>query len=400
MPILCEPGAWPGELTAAIGGEVKVAGTIAEADRMLAADPNEVLLVVGAHIDSSEALAYAATLRTKRPAVGVVLVRDHVDVKVLTEALRAGVREVVESGSFSELAEACERSRALSQNVATSVAPEQPARTGEIITVFSAKGGTGKTTLAVNIACALAQKGKSVCVADLDLAFGDVAINLQLDPARTLVGGVPMTGRLDETGAKSLLTPYQQGMSVLLAPVTPGDAEKVSPALVTEVLGVLSTMVDYVVVDTPSQFSEHVLNAMDASQHHVLVTTPDVPALKNLRLTLDMLDLLSYPREIRSIVLNRSDSKVGLTAEDVERVVRGPIAAHVPSSRDVPVSINKGAPITIANPQHAVSQAIVRFVRDSVLSGSGQARSSRAAAHVAKPAPKQGGFRLLRKGRR
>lgn len=400
MPILCQPAAWPGELTAAIGGEVNVAGTIAEADRMLAADSNEVLVVVGPGIDSNEALAFASMLRMKRSAVGVVLVREHVDVAVLTEALRAGVREVVQAGCVADLAEACQRSWTLSQSVGSGAAFEEPASSGEVITVFSAKGGTGKTTLAINLACVLAQSGKSVCVVDLDLAFGDVAINLQLDPARTILGGSPMSGRMDETGAKSLLTLYQERMSVLLAPVTPGDAEKVSPALVTEVLGVLRTMVDYVVVDTPSQLSEHVLNAMDASQHHVLVTTPDVPALKNLRLTLDMLDLLSYPREIRSVVLNRSDAKVGLTEEDVERVVRGPVSAHVPSSRDVPVSINKGTPITIANQNHSVSQAIVRFARDRVIAGTGQIRQSPGAAQTAKSELKEGGFRLLRRGRR
>ena len=89
----------------------------------------------------------------------------------------------------------------------------------------------------------------------------------------------------------------------------------------------------------------------------------DVPALKNLRVTLDMLDLLSYPRNIRSVIVNRADSKVGLSLEDVERVVRCPIAAHVPSSRAVPISINKGTPITVANPTHPVSQAITDFAR-------------------------------------
>jgi pilus assembly protein CpaE len=128
-------------------------------------------------------------------------------------------------------------------------------------------------------------------------------------------------------------------------------------------------MYDYVVVDTPAQFSEPVLIAMDASAHHVLLTTPDVPALKNLRVTLDTFDMLSYPADIRSIVLNRSDAKVGLTAEDVARVVRTPIAAQVPSSREVPVSINKGTPIVLDNPAHPVSQAISRFARDRLQVG-------------------------------
>jgi Flp pilus assembly CpaE family ATPase len=398
MPILCQPAAWPGDLTASIGGDVTVVETLESADRMLAGDPIEVLVVIGPDIDTNGAFAFASALRTRRPAVGVVLVRNQVDVALLTNALRAGVREVVPAGALVELAGACERSRELSRSV-TGAAAVEPARQGEVVTVFSAKGGTGKTTIAVNLALALAQAGKSVCLVDLDLAFGDVAINLQVDPARTIVDGMAMAGRLDETGAKSLLTPYRPGLSVLLAPVTPGDAEKVSPALVTELLGVLRTMADYVVVDTPSQFSEHVLNAMDASQHHVLLTTPDVPALKNLRLTLDMLDLLSYPQEIRSVVLNRSDSKVGLTAEDVERVVRAPIAAHVPSSREVPVSINKGTPITVGTPNHPVSQAITRFAR-STLAAKLPARQAPASAHAAKPAPKQSAFARMRKGRR
>jgi MinD-like ATPase involved in chromosome partitioning or flagellar assembly len=106
---------------------------------------------------------------------------------------------------------------------------------------------------------------------------------------------------------------------------------------------------------------------MDVSARHVLLSTPDVAALKNLRVTQDMLDLLSYPREARAIVLNRSDSNVGLSSEDVERVLRAPIAAHIPSSRAVPLSINNGTPITLANPDHPVSRAIVRFTREYLL---------------------------------
>jgi pilus assembly protein CpaE len=176
-----------------------------------------------------------------------------------------------------------------------------------------------------------------------------------------------MAGHLDTTGASSLLTRYKPNLDMLLAPVTPGDAEKIPPPLVGELLRVLSGIFDYVVVDTPAQFSEHVLVAMDASAHHVLLTTPDVPALKNLRITLDMLDLLSYPRQIRSVVLNRADSKVGLSLDDVERVVRWPIVAHIPSSREVPVSINKGTPLMLASPGHPVSQAIGRFAKQRLV---------------------------------
>ncbi|WP_051399777.1 AAA family ATPase [Haloechinothrix halophila] len=403
MTILCQAVGRSPELDASIGGGVRAADSLAEVERMLTADPGETLVVIGPDIDTEAALGFAAGQRLRRPALGVVLVREQVDVELLTRALRSGVREVVTAGELAELAQACERSRALSRSSSAPSAEEQASR-GQVVTVFSAKGGCGKTTLAVNLALALADGGaRSVCLVDLDLAFGDVAINLQLDPNRTLTNGLPMVGRLDETGATSLLTPYRDGLSVLLAPVTPGEAEKIPAALVSELLDALRESVDYVVVDTPSQFSEHVLNAMDASQHHVLLTTPDVPALKNLRLTLDMLDLLSYPREMRSVVLNRSDAKVGLSTEDVERVVRCPIAAYIPSSRDVPISINKGTPIRTSTPQHPVSQAITRFVQEALLkpasaTAAGAGETSREPRIP--PPRKQGAFARLRKGRR
>jgi pilus assembly protein CpaE len=251
----------------------------------------------------------------------------------------------------------------------------EPAGQGKVVTVFAAKGGCGKTTIATNLAAALAADGiHRVCVVDLDLSFGDVAITVQLDPVRTISDALTMAGHVDMTGAASLLTSYRPGLDMLLAPVTPGDAEKIPASLVGELLTALRGMFDFVVVDTPAQFSEHVLTAMDLSDHHVLLTTPDTPAMKNMRITLDMLDLLSYSRDIRSIVVNRSDSKVGLTPSDVERVVRSPINVQVPSSRSVPISINKGTPIVIATPSHPVSQAIIRFARERLLSQAMPAR--------------------------
>ncbi len=369
MPILCEPAANAGRLMLSIGGDVRAADSLRMAAQMLDGDPAETLVVIGPGASASEAMAFAAALRLARPAVGVILTRQEVDVALLTRALQSGVREVVRAGDDAALVAACRRSYEVSRRMSASASDAQePARQGQIVTVFAAKGGCGKTTLAINLGVALTRDtGCRACVVDLDLAFGDVAISVQLDPALTIVDGLPMAGHLDTTGAASLLTRYQPGLEMLLAPVTPGDAEKVPPSLVGELLTVLRDMFEYVVVDTPAQFSEHVLTAMDASAHHVLLTTPDVPALKNLRVTLDMLDLLSYPRQIRSVVVNRADSKVGLSIEHVEQVVRCPIAAQVPSSRAVPISINKGIPIVLDSPGHPVSQAITRFAQQRLL---------------------------------
>jgi Flp pilus assembly CpaE family ATPase len=375
LPILCEPSSTAGDLISGIDGEVRKADTLGAAAKLLDSDPNETLVVIGPRALTGEALAFSAALRLARPAVGVILARHEVDVTLLTQALQSGVREVVRVGDPAAMAAACRRSYEVSRRM---LAPpiEGQSALGEIITVFAAKGGCGKTTLAINLGVALAmQPGRRVCVVDLDLSFGDVAISVQLDPLRTIVDALPMAGHLDESGAASLLTRFHPGLAMLLAPVTPGDAEKVPPRLVGELLAVLRGMFDFVVIDTPAQFSEHVLTALDVSSQLVLLTTPDVPALKSLRVTLDMLDLLSYPRQIRSVVLNRSDSKVGLSLEHVERVVRSPIAAHVPSSRAVPISTNKGVPIIVDSPGHPVSQAITKFVQQHLLAPPAARRS-------------------------
>jgi pilus assembly protein CpaE len=366
MTILCAAPAQalPG-LVASIGGEVGVVDGIAAALRALSESPGEALVVLGTDVDIDEALAFAARQRLERPALGVVLLRDRLEVVMLTQALRAGVREVVQAGDLDGLAEACRRSRLLSARVPAQQ-PDADELAGRVVTVFSTKGGCGKTTVATNLAVALQAGGARTCLVDLDLAFGDVAISLQLNPERTVVDAVAMADRMDSTGVASLLTTWRPGLDCVLAPVVPGDAEKVPAAVVGELLRVLRGMFDFVIVDTPAQFSDHVLAALDASQLYVLLTTPDVPALKNLRLTLDMFDLLSYDRSSREIVLNRADARVGLTLADVERVLRTPVTVRVPSSRAVPASTNRGVPIVADQPNHPVSVALRRFAAGSV----------------------------------
>ncbi len=365
MTILCEPSAERVELLAShIEGSVLRVSGIPSITAALAEHPEETVVVLGAGVELEQALEFTVWLRQQRPAVRFILLRETLQVDDLTAAMRAGVREVLLAEDEHGLAEACRRY----QQVYGSVSPDiaAPAPRGHIITVFSAKGGCGKTTVATNLAVTLNQAGQRVCLLDLDLAFGDVAITLQLKPTHTLIDVAALGGALDEQQVSSLLTPHLPGLDCILAPVVPGDAERVPAALTAALIDVLGGMYDYVVIDTPAQVSEHVLAALDASHQHVLVTTPEVPALKNLRLTLDMLDLLSYTGRTRTIVLNRCDEEVGLSQEEIGRAVRSPIAGRIPSSRDVPISINKGISIAQKSPDHPVSVAIREFVANHV----------------------------------
>jgi pilus assembly protein CpaE len=392
MPILFEPNPQAAQAFAfAIGGDVQTVDTLHGLTRACAENPDEFLVVIGPDPDLDVALEFTSSQRLLRPELGVILIRRRIDLTVLGQAIRSGAREVVSSDDLSALTEAARRSIEISRGMQGNGSAD--IHRGEIITVFAAKGGCGKTTISTNLAVALAAGGaRRVCIVDLDLAFGDVAITMQLFPAHTIADAVAMSDHLDETGVSSLLTPHTPGLDALLAPIEPGQAELVPIPLVTNLLRVLQQMYDYVVVDTPPAFTEHVLAALDMSDHSVLLATLDIPSLKNLRLTLDTLDLLGYPRSTWQIVLNRSDAKVGLSLADVEKTLKAPIATCIPSSRAVSMSINKGTPIVSEEPNHPVSQAI----RDL-------AESRIAVAHPLANASSNGhrerrGLTLLRKG--
>lgn len=350
-----------------LGQEFRGASSLAELAQFVVIDRNVQLVVLGSGVSLQEALAFTKQQRLIRPTLGVVLLREQVDVTVLGEAIRAGVREVVNVADGPGIRAACQRSIDVSRQfmpVAPSAASAPPPvaapqeRQGQIITVFAGKGGCGKSAIASNLAVALAAGANQVGLIDLDLSFGDIAIMLQLVPERSMVDAIPMAGHLDDTGLRSLLTTYRPGVETLLAPAGPADGERVTGELVGEILTLARTSFDYLVVDTPPFFSDQVIVSLDMSDYYILVATPDVPSLKNLRLTLDMFDLLEYAKDRRILVLNRADSRVGLTQADIERVVRAPIVGHVPSTRDVSVSINRGVPIMIADPNHNVSRAI------------------------------------------
>ncbi|MBT0771036.1 AAA family ATPase [Kineosporia sp. J2-2] len=333
-------------------------------------------LVLGPDVDEREAFGVAHLLREHRPHAEVILVRHEITTPLLQEALRTRMSAVVDHRDTLRLR--AEVRRSLSR-----VAPEQPprgtpGRRGRVLTVFSAKGGCGKTVLAVNLAAALADRGhRRVCLVDLDLAFGDVAVTMQLYPAHTIADAVPLGDGIDSTAVAAMLTQHSAGLSAIVAPTEPSAAESISPQLVSHLIEVLRDEFDHVVVDTAPRFDDHALAALDVSDLITLVVTPDVPALKTLKVTVETLLELGYPPGRLRLLLNRSDSRVGISHAEVERTAGLPLAGQVPSSRDVPSSVNRGVPIVQDDPRHPVSQAVTRFARDQVTGSTQEGRESR-----------------------
>jgi pilus assembly protein CpaE len=338
-----------------------------EAMAALAAEGQAVLgAIVGPTLADSEALGLAGRLQQGAPDVSVLLVRRHESGELLREALRVGIKDVLPSSSDeatmrAAAARALEIARTLRGRLTGGAPTEAGERRqpGKVVTVFSSKGGCGKTFLATNLAVALASGGTEVALVDLDLHFGDVAIMLQLFPSHT-IHDAAQTSQLDPLSLKSFLTHHESGIWALVAPTEPTVADTIGAGAVATILKLLRDAFAYVVIDTPAAFSEPVLAAFDESDLIVMLATLDVPSVKNLKLALQTMELLHYPRNRIRTVINRADSKVGLRLPDVEKLLGARVDVTIPSSRAVPLSVNKGHPILLEEPKAAVAQAVRR----------------------------------------
>jgi pilus assembly protein CpaE len=400
MPIIVESNPANAELfTSVTGSATRVVEHLEGLKQTLASTPDEFAVVLGPGVDLEAAASLADMLRVTRPSTSVILIRRRVDTSVLAEALRSGMREVVEERDLTGLGSAVTRAKQVWTALNGPMLAEASGPVGQLITVFSPKGGVGKTTLAVNLAIALSEKGaKRVCVVDLDLGFGDIAITLQLIPARTMADAVHFESGLDFSVLEPLLTPHGSGISALVAPVQPDAKDSIPPALVGRILSLLKSNFDYVVVDTSPTFDEFVLQAFDETDQLLLVTTLDVPTLKNVKIAVETLDLLNFPKQRRHLVLNRADDKVGLSADEVESTLAMKIEVPIPTSSQVANATNSGEPIAAALPKHPVSQAVSRLAqRFDGPAGADEpaAPTSRGGARAA--APKRG---LLRRNSR
>ena len=313
-------------------------------------------MVLGPNVRFDDAVTVCEGLRVSRPMTGVILVREAFDTQTLARAMQAGAREVVALNDLDSIAGAVTRAHQFSVALRGPGAAEHH---GTVISVFSPKGGVGKTTIAVNLALALTDKGnRQVCLVDFDLAFGDVAITLQLFPTHTIEHAIGSEGNVDVALLDSLLARYQDSVKVLPAPSHPDVRERISPTLISQTLMTLRGMFDYIVVDTAPAFDEQTLTVLEEADETVIIATLDVPTLKNVKVALDTLEMLSIGRGHRHLLLNRADDAVGIDAQKVESILGMDISTQITTSIDIAASTNSGVPILTSTPHHPSSAAI------------------------------------------
>jgi pilus assembly protein CpaE len=252
-------------------------------------------------------------------------------------------------------------------------------RSGRIATVFSPKGGTGKTVISVNLATALAKHdGRRTLLLDLDLQFGDTAIMLGVEPEKTIYDLVVAPGELDPEKLVGYTTKHPSGLDVLPAPLRPEDAELVTEPKLQRLLEVARSSYEAIIVDTSPFFHGPMLATLDRTDELLLVCGMDVPTVKNVRLSLQTLELLSFPRDRVRIVLNRANSKVGIKHREIESALDAKIAFELPSDRAVTVAVNRGNPVVLGEPGTDFARAVRRVARETfAVADSGKKRGRR-----------------------
>jgi pilus assembly protein CpaE len=323
-----------------------------------------------------------ATEEIKRqvPASQIVILSVQSDPNYMRRAMLAGARDyLTKPPTVDELISAIRRAGVMAQAEIAKTSQPIPKQKivsgsnsytsgmmsyGKIITVYSPKGGTGCTTLATNIAVTLNNDDTSVLLVDSNLQFGDVAIFLNEQGKFSVIDLTSRADELDPEVVDSVLIKHSKsGVKILAAPYRPEHAENVTAEEFTKILRYLRQLYSYVIVDTSSTLTDVTLAAIDASDVVILITTQDIPAIKNARLFLDVSEALGIEQQRLLFVMNRYDKRIGITPEKVSENFKQSISAVIPlEDRIVVPSVNRGLPFMLGDMSKPVAKALLSLV--------------------------------------
>ncbi len=349
--------------------------------------PDVVLMDI--NLPGMDGIATTSKIVDAIPTVQVIMLSVQGETDYMRRAMMAGARDyLTKPPSADELLDAIHRAYTMRQKMGTGpltpisgqpqVATAMTRTTdAKIVTIYSPKGGTGCTTLAVNLAIAmqtLLGADAKVCLVDTNLQFGDVAIFMKLQATRTLADLAPHVQDMDSDLLRTILVPHTSGVQILVAPATPEDAEVFRDDNVEEsgantrlktILEFVRHEFDYVIVDTPHHVDDVILAALDVSDLLIVVTRPVIPEIRGARQFIDLLRKLSYTMDKVSLVINGVDNKrMGIQPEAIERAMM-PAMIHIPYDERIALrAANYGEPLILKNARTPIGQAIVNLATE------------------------------------
>jgi len=334
--------------------------------------PHVVLMDV--NMPGMDGISATEALAVELPQCPVVIMSVQGERDYLRRAMQSGAREFLIKpftgdelvASIRRVYELEEKKGSYSPKAAAGAAVAEPANPGgQVCVVLSGKGGCGKTFVAINLAAALrVETSAKVCLVDLDLQFGDVGVMMNLDHAKTITELVDGQGSMDWELIDDVLADGPLGLRVLLGPFSPEYGDLVRAEHVRAIVDILRREFDYVVVDTASQLSEATLEVIDAADRVIVVGALTIPAIKDTRLMLKMLESLKVNRDRIAVVVNGHDAHAVYDAPSIERNLKFPVKVQFPSEpRLVGGSIHRGSPLVVTHPESDITELLRGLAR-------------------------------------
>lgn len=256
------------------------------------------------------------------------------------------------------------------------VAPAEPvksnpvdrSRFGRIFAVVSANGGVGRSTIASNLAIALkAETSAKIGLVDCSLRFGDVGVLLNMTSNHTIADIASAEGGVDTEILVDVMSSHSTGIKVLLAPNEPELAELVSPQAMRTILSTLREHFDFIVVDTFTSLDELMLTVLDVADQILLLTSSEIPSIKNTKQFFEIIDALKYPTEKTLLVLNKYDPKSGIRPEDIQSSIKHPVYAVIErDDRATTQAAQTGQPFVISQRNALATQGVQKLAKSLI----------------------------------
>ncbi len=325
------------------------------------------VLIIQCEDDYKAAIDLAEKIYIRIPGCAVILICDSFDVSMIEKVMLAGIRKVLQFPIDAEtlqenieLAHYMEKSRLENADITASNNMQS-----RIITVFGAKGGIGKTTIAINLAVSLAKMGKKVAVIDADLQFGDVNVYFDIDPKDTISELSQGNDAGDIDAIKRMMALHFSGVSIVCAPKSPEYAEYVTPKNIETMINTMRPFYDYILIDTAPVFSDITMAAIENSNLVLLITVQDISTLRNTKITLNILESLQQ-KEKTELVINRV-TKGLISLKDMQRVLNEPVKNTVVFDfKTATTAHNKGIPVVLDAPKSEISKNLKKLAQNIV----------------------------------
>jgi pilus assembly protein CpaE len=327
-------------------------------------EPDVVLMDI--NMPDMDGITATERIRKISPVTQIVILSVQGDPNYMRRAMLAGARDfLTKPPTIDELVSAIRRAGEMASDLKSRVPSYMDMgrsggsmamgglnpTSGKIITVYSPKGGTGATTITCNLAVSLHNEETKVAIVDANLQFGDVAVFFNEQERNHIADLAPRAEELDaEILSDVMITHDETGIKILAAPPRPEMAEQVSSEQFTKLLQFMRTQFPYVIVDSPSSLTEVGLSAFDISDLVIVLTTQDIPAIRDVRVFLDLVDILGIDKQRLLLVMNGFDKRIGITPEKVGESFKKEISAVIPLDRSTVIpSINRGVPFMMVS---------------------------------------------------